>query len=142
LLKENPALAVEETIQKQLQQTRLQDAAQGGASIGSHTTDFKATHMENGHPAEMCSTGEQKALLLALIIAHARWLGDVKKTTPLLLLDEVGAHLDDVRRASLFDEICAMQIQAWVTGTDRSLFIALGERAQYFEIAAACVKKQ
>ncbi len=84
--------------------------------------------------AKACSTGEQKALLLGLMLANTRLLAHTTGTAPLLLLDEVAAHLDGDRRAALFDELCDMGIQAWMTGTDASLFSTLGARAQGFVV--------
>jgi DNA replication and repair protein RecF len=84
--------------------------------------------------AKACSTGEQKALLLGLMLANTRLLAHTTGTTPLLLLDEVAAHLDADRRAALFDELCEMGIQAWMTGTDASLFSSFGARAQGFVV--------
>ena len=85
-------------------------------------------------PARDCSTGEQKALLISLILANARALAPQFGAPPLLLLDEVAAHLDAGRRAALYDEICALGAQAWMTGTGPELFSDLGKRAQYVEV--------
>ena len=99
-----------------------------------HRADLEAVYAAKGVPAAQCSTGEQKALLISLILANARALAARDGAPPLLLLDEVAAHLDPDRRAALYDEIVALGAQAWMTGTERTLFSSLGDRAQYFEI--------
>ena len=85
-------------------------------------------------PAAQCSTGEQKALLISLVLANARALKQDTGAAPLVLLDEVAAHLDAGRRAALFDEICALEAQAWMTGTGPELFAELGQRAQHVAV--------
>jgi DNA replication and repair protein RecF len=85
--------------------------------------------------AERCSTGEQKALLVGLVLAHARLVGNLTGHAPILLLDEIAAHLDEGRRAALFDLIDGLGGQAFMTGTDRAMFSALGDRAQFFTVA-------
>jgi DNA replication and repair protein RecF len=92
------------------------------------------TYVAKGVPARDCSTGEQKALLVSLMLANARALAKDFGAPPLLLLDEVAAHLDAERRASLYDEITALGAQAWMTGTGTELFDSLGQRAQYLEV--------
>jgi DNA replication and repair protein RecF len=89
---------------------------------------------QKGVPARQCSTGEQKALLLSLVLANARALA-ISGITPVILLDEVAAHLDEGRRMALFDEICMLGVQAFMTGTGPKLFEALGSRAQAFRVS-------
>ena len=84
--------------------------------------------------AAQCSTGEQKALLISLVLTNARALAEDTGAAPLILLDEVAAHLDAERRAALYDEICALGAQAWMTGTEADLFEGLGSRAQFIEV--------
>jgi DNA replication and repair protein RecF len=115
-----------------LARARPRDAAAGRALEGPHRADLLVRHRPKDMEARYCSTGEQKALLIGLVLAHARLMRDRDGLAPLLLLDEVAAHLDAQRRAALFDEICALGAQAWMTGTDRALFDALGARAQFF----------
>jgi DNA replication and repair protein RecF len=113
---------------------RERDAAAGRALAGPHRSDLSARYAEKDMEARQCSTGEQKALLISLVLANARALaGD--GAAPILLLDEVAAHLDADRRAALFDEICALGAQAWMTGVGPELFEALGDRAQNFAVA-------
>lgn len=114
-----------------LDANRARDMAAGRTLEGPHRADLLATYVEKDAPAAQCSTGEQKALLISLILANARALAgeDV-----VLLLDEVAAHLDSGRRAALYDEICALDAQVMMTGTGAELFDALGRRGQYLEV--------
>lgn len=114
---------------------RGRDLAAGRTLIGPHRADLGAVWAAKGVPAAQCSTGEQKALLISLILANARALKADIGATPLLLLDEVAAHLDVGRRAALYDEICALEAQAFMTGTGAELFDTLAGRAQMFEVA-------
>ncbi len=138
-LSEGPALEAEERFMKALEETRRRDGEVGGASIGPHKSDLRIYFNDKERGAEYCSTGEQKALLLSLIMAAARLHGRDGVGTPLLLLDEVVAHLDEGRRASLFEEILTLKMQAWMTGTDTELFDHLGERVQHFQIENAMI---
>lgn len=117
-----------------LAQSRPRDGETGGAALGPHRSDLAVSDRDRGIPAAECSTGEQKALLIALVLAAARLQADRRGAAPLLLMDEVAAHLDAERRASLYEEICALGAQAWLTGTDRETFAPLGARAQFFEV--------
>lgn len=129
-----PALAVEDRLRQSLAESRRLDAETGGAAIGPHRSDLLATHADKGIAAALCSTGEQKALLIALLLAHARLLTLERGSAPLLLLDEVAAHLDGARRAALYQEILALGAQAWLTGTDTADFQGLEGQAQFFTI--------
>jgi len=114
---------------------RSRDAAAGRTLEGPHRSDLLVRHAPKDMPAEHCSTGEQKALLLGLILAHGRALAEDPGAGPaLLLLDEAAAHLDPVRRAALFDELLALPGQAWLTGTEPALFEAFGDRAQMIPV--------
>nr|WP_246237330.1 DNA replication/repair protein RecF [Halovulum dunhuangense] len=114
--------------------SRPRDLAAGRSLIGPHRADLTALYAAKGMEARLCSTGEQKALLVSLILANARALAEDFGAAPILLLDEVAAHLDAGRRAALYDEICAMGAQAWMTGTDANLFDALGDRARHLRV--------
>ncbi|WP_299770403.1 DNA replication/repair protein RecF [uncultured Tateyamaria sp.] len=116
---------------------RNRDLAAGRTLLGTHRADLYGVYATKDVPAKDCSTGEQKALLVSLILANARALAQDFGAPPLLLLDEVAAHLDANRRAALYDEICALGAQAWMTGTETELFDSLGERAQYVEVTEA-----
>jgi DNA replication and repair protein RecF len=123
-----------EDLQHALQEGRPRDLMAGRTLAGPHRADISAIFAAKGVAAKLCSTGEQKALLISLILANARALAQDFGAAPIILLDEVAAHLDADRRAALYDEICALGAQAWMTGTDASLFATLGDRAQYFEV--------
>ncbi len=138
-LDEMPALAAEDHFRAQLAQSRRRDADSGGATVGPHRSDLLVRHLENDQPADLCSTGEQKALLIAILLAHSRLLTLERGAAPLLLLDEVAAHLDPLRRGALYREILALGSQAWMTGTDASAFADLGDAAQFFEVRDAAV---
>ena len=113
---------------------RGRDLAAGRTLVGPHRSDLMGTYAAKGLPAKDCSTGEQKALLVSLILANARALLADEGAAPILLLDEVAAHLDAGRRAALYDEICALGTQAWMTGTGPELFQELGTRAQHLTV--------
>ena len=117
-----------------LAENRRRDLAAGRTLIGPHRADLTAVYAAKNTPADQCSTGEQKALLISLILANARALAADLGKAPVLLLDEVAAHLDTARRAALYDEICAMGAQAIMTGTEAELFAALGARAQTLHV--------
>lgn len=104
---------------------RARDAAAGRAIEGPHRADLIVTHAAKAMPAAACSTGEQKALLIAIVLAHAGLVAERSGRPPILLLDEIVAHLDASRRAALFEQLAAMGVQAWMTGTDATLFADL-----------------
>lgn len=113
---------------------RRRDMGAGRTLAGPHRADLMAVFAAKGVPAAQCSTGEQKALLISLILANARALAKDLGRAPIVLLDEVAAHLDAGRRAALYDEICTLGAQAIMTGTEPGLFDSLGERAQSFAV--------
>src|SRR5205814_10111393 len=108
-----------------LAQGRRRDAAAGRTLAGPHRTDLAAVHLGKDQPAALCSTGEQKALLLGIVLAHAELVADRTGRSPILLLDEVAAHLDPPRRAALFDRLDGLG-QVWMTGAEEALFAAIG----------------
>ena len=121
---------VAQAISEGLLRSRERDSAAGRSLFGPHRTDLAVIHEDHGRPAAECSTGEQKALILNLVLAQAARLSRAKADpNPILLLDEVAAHLDPSRRAALFDEITALGLQAWLTGTEAALFQGLAGRA-------------
>ncbi|MGH7186766.1 MAG: DNA replication/repair protein RecF, partial [Pseudomonadota bacterium] len=126
-----PALAAEDRLRASLAENRRRDAESGHVQIGPHRGDFQVTHLDRRLPAALCSTGEQKALLVSIVLAHARLLADNSGTAPILLLDEVVAHLDATRRRALFGAIIDLEIQAWLTGTDEDVFSDLRGHAQF-----------
>jgi DNA replication and repair protein RecF len=141
-----PAAEVEEEFAARLRDARPADAAARRALIGPHRSDLIVRRRETGRPARSCSTGEQKALLIGLVLANARALAlksryGARAAPLVLLLDEIAAHLDADRRAALFDIIDGLGFQTFMTGTDQSLFSAWGDRAQAFEIADRTAKE-
>ncbi|MDY0008241.1 MAG: DNA replication/repair protein RecF [Bdellovibrionales bacterium] len=130
-LQSAPALAVEQDIAEKLRRARAVDAAAGRATVGAHRADFAVTYAAKNMPADQCSTGEQKGLLLSIVLAHARMMQAEKGFVPLLLLDEVAAHLDDARRLQLFGHLESLGGQVWLTGTDAGLFAPLSGAAVF-----------
>jgi DNA replication and repair protein RecF len=115
---------------RDLQAGRARDAAAGRTLTGPHRQDLRVTHLGKQQAAHLCSTGEQKALLLGIVLAHAELVADRTARRPILLLDEVAAHLDPQRRFALFDRL-AGRGQVWVTGTEPGLFTGIGEATRY-----------
>jgi DNA replication and repair protein RecF len=114
---------------------RFKDAEDGRTAFGPHRSDLKVRHTQKRADARECSTGEQKALLVSIVLAHAWELSKARDGhAPLLLLDEIAAHLDERRRSALFEEILALGAQAWMTGTDLALFESLSGRADIFSV--------
>ncbi|ALE03375.1 DNA recombination and repair protein RecF [Bartonella ancashensis] len=128
------AIEVEEQFVDRLYHNRAIDRAAGRALEGPHRTDLQVFYADKNIPAMSCSTGEQKALLISLILCHARLAGTISNMAPIVLLDEVAAHLDSYRRFALFDVLDDLGGQAFMTGTDRILFDSLKGRAEFFEI--------
>lgn len=137
-LETEPAVDVEDRFIRLLKEMRARDAGAGRALDGPHRSDLLVRHMGKDREARQCSTGEQKALLLGIVLANARLMAAMGRP-PLLLLDEVAAHLDSERRAALFDEIIGLDLQAFMTGTDPSLFASLGSRAQNLHVDRGAV---
>jgi DNA replication and repair protein RecF len=131
-LAETPALAAEEALRQGLAQDRRRDAAAGGAARGAHKADLSLIHMPKAISAEFCSTGEQKALLVSVVLAHAALIAEARGFAPLLLLDEVAAHLDPARREALFAALAALPAQVFMTVTDREVFAPLAGIGQLF----------
>ncbi len=129
-----PALAAEDRFRAALAQNRASDALSGGTGLGPHRSDLGVFHAEKGIAAEAASTGEQKALLIAILLAQAGLQRAVRGEPPLLLLDEVAAHLDAVRRAALFDVLAGLESQAWITGTEAVLFAQLSGAARFLTV--------
>ena len=139
-LRTGPALAAEERYLSTLRSMRNRDRGARRTLIGPHRSDLLVKHGPKGLPARVCSTGEQKALLVGLVLAHAQLLANLQSLpTPILLLDEIAAHLDQIRRESLYQALLEMGAQAWITGTDKAPFEALGKDAQFFSVAHGSV---
>jgi len=136
-----PAVDVEDAMRRSLWDERRGVV---GAGAGPHRSDLGVAmtapgHPSHGQPAALCSTGEQKALLISILLAHARLQRAKRGHAPLLLLDEIAAHLDQDRRAALFAEILRLGAQAWMTGTDAALFQGFGENAQFFSVESGVI---
>lgn len=134
-----PASAVEDRYRSALRDGRRRDAAAGRTLAGPHRSDLTVRHGPKDMPAGACSTGEQKALLVGLVLAQARLVAKLTGETPLVLLDEIAAHLDETRRAALFDLLGALGCQAFMTGTDAAVFAPLGDTAQKLVVADGAV---
>ncbi len=137
-----PSAEAEDTFRARLRDSRRRDRAAGRTLDGPHRADLVVRHGPKAMPAHLSSTGEQKALLLGLVLAHARLVGETAGRAPLVLLDEIAAHLDPVRRAQLFDVLEALGAQCWMTGTDASAFAGLGDRACQFEVSAGAISRR
>jgi DNA replication and repair protein RecF len=133
-LEEMPALAAEDQLAAMLVANRQSDAQTGGAAIGPHRSDLAVELASKGIAAESTSTGEQKALLISILLAHAALQRAIRGEPPLLLLDEIAAHLDASRRAALFEALQQLESQAWLTGTDQALFSPLRCQAQFLSV--------
>ena len=136
LISNHPAAEIEERYRAVLRDNRVQDAAAGRTLDGPHLTDLKVVYADKGIPASDASTGEQKALLIGLVLAHARLIAEMTGFSPILLLDEVVAHLDPVRRRALYTELTEIGSQVWMTGADPALFGEIGDDAEMIEVSS------
>lgn len=134
-LEEYAAIEVEDLYCRKLAESRPRDRAAKRTLTGPHRTDFLVEHGPKSMPARYCSTGEQKALLVGLVLAHTELVKQLNGGyAPIVLLDEISAHFDEERRAGLFAEILSLGVQAWMTGTDQEMFASFGENAQFFTV--------
>lgn len=129
-LQTEPALAVEDWLRTSLEANRARDTAAGTSAIGAHRTDMRLTDVSTGTPAALASTGQQKALLIGVILAHAALIAAARGFAPLLLLDEPAVHLDASRRLALWKVLTALPAQTILTGTDAEPFLPLTEQAE------------
>ncbi len=141
-LRDEPATMVEDRYRQMLRDSRARDAAAGRTLDGPHLTDLQVVYAPKQMPAKDASTGEQKALLIGLILAHATLVSEMTGITPLLLLDEVVAHLDPHRRAALFKELTDLGAQVWMTGADPSQFVDVGPAADVFTVEAGQISRR
>jgi DNA replication and repair protein RecF len=128
------ALEVEDRYRAMLRDNRPRDAAAGRTLIGPQASDLLVRHGPKDIEAALCSTGEQKALLVGLVIAHARLVSALSGLAPLILLDEIAAHFDATRRLALFEALAAMASQVWMTGADETAFAPIAGRAQVLQV--------
>lgn len=136
---QRPAVDIEESFRAALADGRHRDRAAGRTLEGPHRSDLLVRHAPKDQAAELCSTGEQKALLIGIVLSHARLTGEVAGSAPVLLLDEVAAHLDAGRRAALFSILDDLNCQYFMTGTEADLFASLAGRAQFLTVSAGKV---
>jgi len=139
---DHPAVEVEDRYRATLKENRARDAQAGRTLEGPHLTDLVVIYGPKQIPAADASTGEQKALLIGLVLTHAGLLAEMTGCAPILLLDEVVAHLDPGRRAALFDEVAQLAGQVWMTGADPATFAGIAPSAAVFEVAAGAVERR
>jgi len=142
LIPAHPAIEIEERYRAILRDNRARDAVAGRTLDGPHLTDFKVTYAQKGIAAGDASTGEQKALLIGLVLAHARLIADMSGFAPVLLLDEVIAHLDPPRRSALYGELTELGAQVWMTGADPSPFAELEDGVATFEVCSGRLERR
>ena len=141
LLPDHSAVEIEDRYRSLLKDNRARDAAAGRTLDGPHLSDLVVSHASKNIPAADASTGEQKALLIRLVLAHASLIKQMTGFTPLLLLDEVVAHLDPSRRAALYDALSLLGAQVWMTGADPAAFGDIVGRAQVFLVRGGIVEQ-
>jgi DNA replication and repair protein RecF len=137
-----PATAVEDRYRQILRDSRARDAAAGRTLDGPHLTDLQVIYAPKNMPARDASTGEQKALLIGLVLAHATLVAEMTGITPLLLLDEVVAHLDPARRQALFAELTKLGAQVWMTGADPAAFAGIGAAGEIFDVDSGQITRR
>ena len=141
LLADHSAIEIEDRYRELLKKNRARDAAAGRTLDGPHLSDLAVMHGAKNVPAAEASTGEQKALLIRLVLAHAGLIKQMTGFAPLLLLDEVIAHLDPIRRAALYDALFSLGVQVWMTGADPVSFGDIVGRASVFEVRGGTVQR-
>ncbi len=141
-LRVRPALEIEDRYRAVLKENRARDAAAGRTLDGPHLTDLAVGYAVKGIPAAAASTGEQKALLIGLVLAHASLIAEMSGFAPIVLLDEVVAHLDPARRAALYGELQTLGAQVFMTGADPAAFAEIEARAQVFEVSPGRVARR
>ena len=134
LLWSMPAIEVEDRFKQELKNSRERDAITGGSIIGPHKSELSVIYETKNMRADQCSTGEQKALLIGIILAHSRLIKAERGVPPIVLLDEVAAHLDENRRNALYEILHDLGAQCWLTGTDKTLFSDIEESAQFLDV--------
>jgi DNA replication and repair protein RecF len=134
LIATRSALDVEDIYRGLLRQNRIRDAAAGRTLIGPQAADLLVIHGPKQVDAAHASTGEQKALLVGIVLAHAKLVAALSGIKPFVLLDEIAAHLDQSRRAALYDRLAGLESQVFMTGADRAAFSGLEDRAQFLKV--------
>jgi DNA replication and repair protein RecF len=141
MLPNMPSLEVEDRYRALLRANRGRDAAAGRTLIGPQASDLAVCHGPKQAEAARCSTGEQKALLVGLVLAHARLVAAMTGMAPLVLLDEIAAHFDPRRRVALFEALGRLGGQVWMTGADPAAFEGMGDKAQVFKVAQGQIEQ-
>ncbi len=141
-LDNSSALSVEEWYRQALKDNRWRDKGAGRTLIGPHTSDLVVHHGPKDMPAVLSSTGEQKALLVGIILAHAKLVSQMSGIAPIILLDEIAAHLDPARRASLYTQLQQCGGQVWMTGTDAALFETMPNESLCMQVSNNCIALQ
>ena len=134
------AIEAEDRYRAMLKANRIQDAAAGRTVVGPHVADLLVRHGPKAVDAALCSTGEQKALLVGLVLAQARLVADISGLAPVILLDEIAAHFDALRRDALFEALEALPSQIWMTGADAQAFVSIGSRGQHLRVVPGAVE--
>ena len=142
LVLSHPAVEVEDRYRAVLKENRTRDAAAGRTLDGPHLTDLAVTYARKNIPAADASTGEQKALLIGLVLAHANLLAEMSGFAPVLLLDEVVAHLDPARRTALYGELEQLGAQVWMTGADPAAFAGIGTSGEIFDVDSGRISRR
>jgi DNA replication and repair protein RecF len=137
-----PALEIEDELKARFKASRNADAVAGKSREGVHRSDFTVRHAGRGMPADQCSTGEQKGLLISIVLAHTLMMQGERGFAPLLLLDEIAAHLDDTRREELLQYLASLDAQVFLTGTDAAAFASLKDGALFCAVENARVTPQ
>ncbi len=139
-LRQNPALVTEDILRSKFAAARGQDQQTGTTTLGPQRSDLIVLHKPQQMPAELCSTGEQKALLITIMLCHAQLLRQWRGVAPLLLLDDIASHLDSLRRDALYDWLLGIGSQFWLSGTETALFSALQDKAQFLQVQQGGVR--
>jgi DNA replication and repair protein RecF len=142
LAADQPAAEIEDRYRTVLRDSRARDAAAGRTLDGPHRSDLKVVYTPKGIAAHDASTGEQKALLIGLVLAHAALVAEMTGAAPVILLDEVVAHLDPQRRAALFGAIARLGAQVWMTGADPAAFADIADRVEWLDIAPGTIVRR
>ncbi len=142
LIPQQPAIEIEELYRAVLRDNRARDAAAGRTLEGPHLTDLAVVYAQKGIAAAAASTGEQKAILIGLVLAHARLIAAMTGSAPILLLDEVVAHLDPARRVALYEDLAQMRAQIWMTGADPALFAEMAGRATMVAVDSGRLRRE
>ncbi|MCL2505506.1 MAG: DNA replication/repair protein RecF [Alphaproteobacteria bacterium] len=133
-LRNSPALLVEDALRAALEKSRTEDREKGTAALGAHKSDLKVFYRDKSCLADLCSTGEQKALIVSIMLSFVRLIEQLRGFPPIFLLDDIAAHLDEYRREALFEAVFDIGTQAWISGTEKNFFQSMFGKAQLFKV--------